>query len=58
MDALSGIQNASTALTQAKENTDRQVSVLKKTNEINKDMVSSLLANQFNGVGQVVNTTA
>ncbi|NCG20741.1 MAG: hypothetical protein GWP91_17165 [Rhodobacterales bacterium] len=58
MSVLSRIQNASTSLTQAKQNTDRQISVLKKANQINKDMVSSLLSNQFNGVGQVINTTA
>ena len=58
MSVLSRIQNASTSITQAKQNTDRQISVLKKANQINKDMVSSLLSNQFNGVGQVINTTA
>ncbi len=59
--SVSGIDSSimeSVALRMASQGNDRGVSVLKKQMDAQEAAISKLLANNFNGVGQVVNRTA
>ena len=57
-DSVNSIQSLQSAVSGAQKTEDRQVAVLKKAMDQQQANMSKLLANQFNGVGQMVNTTA
>ena len=55
IDSVENMVSQSQSLKNATQNQDRQIAVTKKMRDSQEQAVSSLLANAFNGVGQVVN---
>ena len=55
IDSVESMVSQSQSLKNATQHQDRQIAVTKKMRDSQEQAVSSLLANAFNGVGQVVN---